>query len=113
MHVYNERSGVEFTAHFADANGTPTIPPSIHWNLVCETTGKVLQPDTPADPIIVSDESGLVDCYVAVNIPAAMNAMQSWGWRELKTLLVIAAKDQDGEYSQEFQYYVRNVKGRS
>jgi hypothetical protein len=113
MDVINERSGVEFTAHFEDANGVPTVPASVHWNLVCETTSKVLQSDTAIDPVTISDESGIVDCYVTVNIPGSLNAMQGGDWRELKTLLVIASKDQDGEFSQEYQYYVKNVKGRS
>lgn len=112
MDVINERSGVEFTAHFEDAAGNPTVPPSVHWRLDCESTGKVLQSDTAIDPVTVTDESGIVDCYVTVNIPGSLNTIQGGDWRELKTLLVIAAKDTDGEYSQEYQYYVRNIRGR-
>jgi hypothetical protein len=111
--MFNERSGVEVTAHFSDATGLPAIPASVHWNLLCDTTDTVLQPDTVAEPVIVSDESGVVDCYVSLTIPGALNVMQGNDRRELKTLLVIADKDRDSEYSQEYQYYVRNVKGRS
>lgn len=113
MDVINERSGVEFTAHFADARDIPTVPVTVHWRLDCESTGTVLQPDTEVTPVTVTDESGIVDVYVTINVPGSLNTIQGNGnWRELKTLLVIAAKDTDGEYSQEYQYYVKNIRGR-
>lgn len=110
--IFNERSGLEVTAHFANANGVPVIPTTVHWNLHCDTTEKVLQADTAIDPVLISDESGIVDCYVTINVPGSLNVMQGGGQRELKTLLVIADKDQSSEYSQEFTYYVRNIRGR-
>lgn len=114
MDVFNERNGVEIRFHFSDAADSPTIPATVHWRLDCETTGRVIQGDTEVTPVPVLDETGLIDCYVTVEVPGSLNAIQSNGnARELKTLLVIANKDQDGEYSQAYQYYIKNLRGRS
>ena len=114
MDVYNERNGVEFKAHFADAYDTPTIPSTVHWRLDCETTNTVLQGDTEIAAETLSDESGVVDVFASIEVPGALNAIQNnRNAKELKTLLVIADKGMSSEYSQTYQYYVKNLRGRS
>lgn len=114
MRVLNEKSGLEHRAHFSDTFGAPTIPATVHWRLDCQTTGTVLQDWTEVTPVTVSDETGITDVYALIEIPGALNAIQSdSNPRELKTLLVVAAKDQPSEYSEVLSYYVRNLRGRS
>ena len=113
MDVYNERTGVELNAHFSDALNSPTVPSTVHWRLDCEATGTVLRDWTEVTPVTVQDETGLVDVYATVEVPASLNAIQRSGSaRELKTLLISAAKDGDGEYNETYQYYVKNLRGR-
>ncbi len=114
MDLYNEKSGVEVTASFTDSTNEGTIPPTVHWNLVCKTTLKTLQEDTEVFPVAVVDESGVLTCTVEIEIPGSLNAIQrNANKRELKELLVIANKDLSGEFSQGYEYYVVNKQGRS
>lgn len=114
MDVFNEKSGVEFTAHFSDTLNTPTIPSTVHWRLDCETNGTVIRDWTEVTPTVVTDESGITDVTADIAVPGSLNAIQSSkNARELKTLLVVAAKDTDSEFSQTYQYYVKNLRGRS
>ena len=114
MRTYNERSGVEFRVHFTDSYDAPTIPETAHWRLDCEETGTVLQDWTVATVTTESDETGIVDVYATIEIPSSLNAIQrSNSTKELKTLLVVANKDQSSEFSETLQYYVKNLRGRS
>jgi hypothetical protein len=114
MDVYNEKSGVEVDAAFLDNRRRGTIPITVHWNLHCETTKRELQGDTELTPETTVDESGEVTCVVHIEVPGPLNAIQSnSNWRELKKLLVIANKGRDDEYSQEYEYYVKNLRGRT
>lgn len=114
MDVYNERTGFELVARPTDTGDNPTVPSTLHWRLDCETTGKELQGWTEVTPTSVLSESGLVDVYATIEVPASLNVIQdSRNWKERKTLLVSAAKDQSGEYNEVYQYDIKNLRGRS
>lgn len=113
MDVVKERSGLEFRAEFHDAFNAPTVPVSVHWRLDCETTGNAIVDWTEVTPDITLTEQGITDVFVTINVPSLANAMQkSTNQRELKTLLVVAAKDTDRELPETYQYYVLNLRGR-
>jgi hypothetical protein len=114
MDIVNEKSGIELDCSFLDSNRLGTVPATVHWNLQCETTGRELRGDTEAVFESSTDEEGNVTATAHIEVPGSLNTIQHNGnWRELKTLLVIANKDRDDEYSQEYQYYVKNLRGRS
>lgn len=114
MDVINERSGIEVRAFFADAYDVPTVPSTVHWRLDCETTSKEIQGFVEVTPTTITDASGISEVYVSITVPGSLNAIQdNRNWRELKTVLIVANKDQDGEYSEPYQYYVKNLRGRS
>jgi hypothetical protein len=112
--VYNERSGIEIDAVFLDNRRNGTIPDTVHWNLQCDATRRELQGDTQVFPVSVVDESGALTCTARIEVSGSLNAIQHPGnWRELKKLLVIANKGLDDEFSTEYEYYVKNLRGRS
>jgi hypothetical protein len=114
MDVWNEKSGIELDAAFLDSDRRGTIPSSVHWNLHCEDTKRELRGDTEITPTTVVDESGNITCIAHIEVPGSLNAIQSnRNWRERKKLLVIANKGLDSEFSQEYEYYVLNLRGRS
>lgn len=114
MLQYNERSGIELDAEFFDANGAATPPNTVHWRLDCDTTRRVLQGDTAEDAVFSVNTDGVDSWTARIEIPGALNAIQSQrNATELKKLLVIANKDTATEYSQEFSYYVKNLRGRN
>lgn len=105
--TYNERSGVEFTAAFEDVQGTPVIPATAHWRLSCETTGRVMQDWTAVTPNLVTGAVVQADIVVS---GVLMTLCESQNQRELKSLLIVADKDGEREYSEEYQFYVRRVR---
>jgi hypothetical protein len=112
--VYNEKSGVEVDAVILDSRRNGTVPASLHWNLQCDTTERELRGDTAVTPTTTVDESGALTCIARIEVPGSLNAIQHPGnWRELKKLLVIANKGLDDEFSTEYEYYVKNLRGRS
>jgi hypothetical protein len=112
--VFNERAGVEVIADFSDSFGLPTIPPTAHWRLDCDTTGVVLQDSTEVTPTAVTDETGLSRVYATVNVPGSLNAIQNnRNSREKKTLWIIAAMGTDREFSEVYEYWVMNRRGRT
>lgn len=114
MDVFNEKSGVEFTAHFSDTQNSPTIPSTVHWNHWCETNKREVSADALITPVIDSGESGIVDVYASIEVPGWDNALiNPNNARELRTILVIADKGLSSEVSQTYQYYVKNLRGRS
>lgn len=114
MLAYNEHSGVEIEAAFFDAAGNPTQPNTVYWRLDCETTNTVLQDFTE---LTVSAEPAADGsyCYCAqIDIAGSLNAIQkNKHAQEQKKLLVVANKDAAGEFSQEYRYVVKNLRGRS
>ena len=114
MLAHNEKSGVEITADFFDASGTPTLPTTAHYWVGCKTTNKQLLDFTSTTIQSETTPAGDTRYFSTVNIPGSLNAIQSNRNRqEVKTVLIVANKDLDGEYSQEYQYVVRNLQGRS
>jgi hypothetical protein len=110
MRVYVEKSGVEFQAWFEANPGTPTIPASAHWKLYDVTNEKTLQDWTELTPTTESDETGITGVKVTIDIPGSLNVIQeSKNSRELKRLIVVAAKDTDREFSETRDYYIRKV----
>lgn len=104
--TYNERSGVEFTAVFEDEQGTPALPASVHWRLTCETTGRVMQDWTEAAAV---NGGTSVTADIELSGPV-LTLCESQNQRELKSLLIVADKDGEREYSEEYQFYVRKVR---
>jgi hypothetical protein len=112
--VYNEKSGVEIDAVFLDSRRNGTVPATVHWNLQCDTTERELRSDTEVTPTTTVDESGELTCTARIEVPGDLNKIQrNNNWRELKKLLVIANKGLDDEFSTEYEYYVKNLRGRS
>jgi hypothetical protein len=114
MDALNERAGVELQTDFADSFNQPTVPVSVHWRLDCETTGNVLRDWTEITPTVETDESGLSKVYATIDIPGSLNAIQSnRNYREKKTLWVVAGKDTEREYSETYEYWIMNRRGRT
>ncbi len=114
MDVWNERNGFELRADFTDEFDAPTIPPSIHWRLDCETTGTVLQDFVEVAPVIEVSEAGIVEAYAIIDVDSQLNAIQkNNNKQELKTLLVVSGLNTAREFSEPYQYYVKNLRGRS
>ena len=114
MLSYNEKSGVEVIAEFFDANGSYTLPMSVHYRVDCASTRKALLDWTQANAVTTVDLSGQPVYSATIEIPGYVNAIQSNRNRqEVKTVLIVANKDQDAEFSQEYQYTVKNLQGRS
>lgn len=114
MLAYNEKSGVEFEASFFDADGNPTPPGAVMWRLDCETSQTVLRDFTSVDWVESVGPDGQPIYTALIEVPGSLNAIQKNGnAQELKKLLVVANKDQDDEYSEEYRYTVRNLRGRS
>ena len=98
--TFHENSGVEFTAEPEDWQGGAALPTTLHWKLSCDTTSKVLQDWT----------SLTTGTSVTIEIPGSLNKIQDRSnQRETKVLLVVADKDTDREYSEEFPYYVKRT----
>lgn len=113
MDVVNEKAGIEVDAAFFDSKRNGTIPATVHWNLHCEDTKRVLQDDTEVAFETSVDEDGNITSVAHIEVPGSLNAIQNDRHpRERKKLLVIANKDRDDEFSQEYEYYVRNLRGR-
>jgi len=110
----NERTGMEIEARFFDADDAPTAPTTVHWQLICDTTNQTVQDWTLVASTQEVDEFGqITGVRVDIQIPGPLNAIQKNGNRkELKRLIVAANKDEAGEYSEEYAYYVRNLPGR-
>jgi hypothetical protein len=114
MLAHNEKSGIEVIADFSDATGTPTLPTTVHYRVDCETTKRPLLDWTPITVQSETTTAGEVRYFVEIDIPGSVNAIQSnRNRREVKTVLIVANKDLDSEYSQEYQYIVKNVQGRT
>ena len=104
--TYSERSGVEFTAVFEDVRGAPTLPTTVHWRLVGEQSGLVLQDWTQVTPYLNG-----TDVEAFIEVPGTVTNLSSPTLqRELLTLLVVADKDQAGEYSEPYQFYIRRTR---
>lgn len=114
MHTISENDGLEFRVRFFDASGArPAIPETVHWRLDCETTGRELQGWTALDPETVAGLSGVSEVYVDLDISGQLNRIQqNRNKTEVKTVQVVADKDGARQYSDDFQYAVRNMRGR-
>ena len=114
MKTYNERSGAEFSARFTANNEQPVVPTTVHWRLDCKTTRQnVVDWTEVATTQELNDQSQVVAVTAVIEVPGSANVIQNpRNNRELKVLLVAADKDTDREYSEEHQYYVRNLEGR-
>lgn len=108
MKVYNEHSGVEFSAFFESIPGVPTVPPSVHWRLRCLTTDTLLQDWTEIAYEIQSDDAGaVIGVKAAIDIDGSLNVMQDTNnRRETKQLQVVAGKDTAREYSKFHEYAI-------
>jgi len=113
VRVYNEHTGVEFTAWFTSNPGVPTLPLSVHYRLRCLTNDLVLQDWTELAPEIIADETGITGVKVVIDVDGALNVLQdSNNRRETKQLQVVAAKDTPREFSKFRDYAVANGGGR-
>lgn len=113
MLVLNEGDGQEFVSEFFDSGGNPTAPGTVEWSFRCLTTDTLLQDWTALPLQTMTESSGRTVYYVAGTIAGPLNAIQQdRNARELKQLQVIANRGESGQYSDVFQYYVRNIKGR-
>lgn len=114
MLAYNEKQGVEFVATFFDAHQQPTLPSVVEWRLDCDATGTVLQDYTSVAVTSVVGTDGATLYQSSITVPGPLNAIQKQSnTQEVKKLLVVANRDQDGEVSKEYSYIVRNLRGRS
>lgn len=98
--TFNEGSGAEFTASFENVDGLPSAPVSVHWRLVDDETGNVVQDwteVTAASNVTIEVSGSLVQLLDRSNT------------RESKTLLIVADKDLDNEYSEPYPFWVRRV----
>lgn len=112
MRLYNEFSGVEFDAWFESNPGEPTIPPTVHYRLRCETNDQTVIDWTSVPYEIISADDGISGVRAHIEIPGSANQiLNAANRREVRDLQVVAAKDQDREYSDSIQYYVVS-KGR-
>lgn len=113
MRLFNERSGVEFDAWFQSYPGEPTIPPSVHYRLLCVTTGKTLIDWTEVPYEILSSEEGIDGVKAHIDIAGSDNILQSRASkREVKELQVVSGKDTDREYSEVLQYGIVPMTGQ-
>lgn len=113
MLVVNEGDGQEFVSEFFDSGGNPTAPSSVEWSFRCLTTDTLLQDWTAIPLQTLVESSGRTVYYVAGTIPGPLNAIQNdRNSRELKQLQVVSNRGETGQFSDVFQYYVRNIKGR-
>lgn len=113
MLAYNENVGVECVAFFKDAYGNASLPTTVYYRLDCGATGNTLVDWTFINPTSVVNSSGATEVSAMIEIPGTANAIQNKrNSREVKKLLVVADKDLESEYSQEYQYLVRNIQGR-
>jgi hypothetical protein len=110
----NERNGREFRVEFYDQDHTPTLPETVHWGLVCSTSKREVAGLATVDVVTEVSTDGTTVYYAVIDVPASYNVIQqNRNSREVKKLLVIADKDTDREYSQEYEYVVVNLQGRS
>ncbi len=113
MRIYNERSGVEYDAYFEAQPGTPTVPGTVHWRLLCATNEQTLVDCTPVPYVIESDESGITGVRARIDVPGSKNVIVNpANRREIKELQVVCDKDTDREFSEVMQYYVARMIGR-
>ena len=113
MLVVNENDGQEFVSEFFDSGGNPTAPSTVEWSFRCLTTDTLLQDWTALPLQTVVESSGRTVYFVSGTISGTLNAIQQdRNARELKQLQVISNRGEEGQYSDVFQYYVRNIKGR-
>lgn len=113
MISYNEKSGIELDAAFFDAFGVPTLPSTVEYRLDCDTTRKTLLDYTTIAVVSAVDSAGTTTYTSLIEIPGPLNAIQNnRNAQEVKKLLVVANRDQASEYSQEYTYAVRNLRGR-
>lgn len=111
-----ELDGAEFEAHFLTGTRKgPAVPATVHWRLDCVTSGVTLQDWTAITPTVVLDGLNQVtDCYVTVEVPGSLNALQAQSAKaETKALLIVADKDLPQQNSKEYRYRVVNLVGRS
>jgi hypothetical protein len=109
----NERNGREFRVEFYDHDHIPTLPGSVHWRLDCATSKREVSALASVTPLTETSTDGTVVYYAVIDIPASSNVIQQTrNSREIKKLLVIADKDTDREYSEEYEYVVVNLQGR-
>jgi hypothetical protein len=110
----NERNGREFRVEFYDQDHIPTLPESVHWRLDCATSKREVGGITSVTPVTEVSTDGTTVYYAVIDVPASYNVIQQGrNSREIKKLLVIADKDTDREFSQEYEYVVVNLQGRS
>lgn len=110
IRTYNERSGAEFTAEFTDESGAPALPDTVHYRVIgCNDA--VLQDWTVTTASATSVNGSVTSVTASVELPgSAMTLCDRSNARELHTLLIVANKDDDREYSQEHEFYVKRIK---
>jgi hypothetical protein len=114
MDVVREGDGIELDAAFLDNRRNGSSPESVHWSLYCETTKQELQAPTAVAPEVTVNEDGSVTATARIDVPGGLNAIHNnRNWRELRTLLVTANLGTDRQFTEEYQYYVKNLAGRS
>jgi hypothetical protein len=110
----NERNGREFRVEFYDQDHIPTLPETVYWRLDCATTKRSLSDWASVSPVTEVSTDGTTVYYAVIEVPASSNVIQqNRNSREVKKLLVVADKDTDREYSDEYEYVVVNLQGRS
>ena len=106
--TFPQKSGIEGRFAFESVTGEAALPASAHWRLTCETTGRVLQDWTAAALATQSTGGVLTRVSVTVEVPGSVNTLcDASNQRETKTLTVVADKDTDREYSEDFSYYLK------
>ena len=103
-----QRSGIELNAEFQNVEGAAALPTTAHWRLTCDASGRVLQDWTTAS-IATETTAGVVTrVSVTVEIPGSLTALSDpTNQRELKICTIVADKDADREYSEDFPFYVK------
>ena len=102
--TYKERSGVELTAELTDVNGAPALPNTVHWRFTCQTNDTTLQDWTAVTPTLGTSVTA------DIVVPGTLTGIQDRSnERELKSVLIVANKDADDEYSEEFEFYIKRT----
>ena len=112
MRLYNERSGVEFDAWFENNAGTPALPTTVHYRLMCVTNDQAMVDWTlVAADTLYGDNGAIQGIRAHIQVPGSANRLISER-REVKELQVVADKDLDSEYSEVLQYGVVSMGRR-
>jgi hypothetical protein len=106
--TFPQKSGFEGNFAFESVTGEAAMPTTAHWRITCDHTGQTVQ-DWTAGTLTTETSGGAVTrVSVTVEVPGTVNVLCDTGnARESHTLTVVADKDTDREYSEDFGYYVK------